>query len=90
MGSGTQRTQMLPAMAGCVLPWLVCLLAAVVALNGQVALLRTGATDPAGMTQLATCILLLSWARCGGRSAQCRRWLLLAAVRVRVRSAPGR
>ncbi len=59
MGSGTQRTQMLPAMAGCALPWLVCLPAAVVALKGQVALLRTGATDPAGMAQLATCILLL-------------------------------
>lgn len=59
MGSGMQRTQMLPAMAGCALPWLVCLLAAVVALKGQVALLRTGATDPAGMAQLATCILLL-------------------------------
>ncbi|HHZ55688.1 TPA: DUF3857 domain-containing protein [Xanthomonas vasicola pv. zeae] len=59
MGSGTRLTHVLPAMAGCALPWLVCLLAAVVALKGQVALLRTGATDPAGMAQLATCILRL-------------------------------
>nr|WP_283161325.1 DUF3857 domain-containing protein [Xanthomonas nasturtii] len=59
MGSGAQLVRVLPAMAGCALPWLVCLLAAVVALKGQVALLRTGATDPAGMAQLAMYVLLL-------------------------------
>ncbi|PPV06639.1 DUF3857 domain-containing transglutaminase family protein [Xanthomonas bromi] len=44
MGSSAQLAQVLPA---------------VVALKGQVALLRNGATDPAGMAQLAACILLL-------------------------------
>ncbi len=73
-GSGARLGTVLPAMAGCALPWLVCLLAAVVALKGQVALLRTGATDPAGMAQLATCILLLMlgalwWSVCSVQAA---------------------
>lgn len=69
MGSSTQRTHMLPAMAGCVLPWLVCLLAAIVALKGQVALLRTGATGAgrhgaAGDVHLLLMLGALWWSVC--------------------------
>lgn len=59
MGTAAQVQRLLPAVAGSVLPWLVCVLAALVALKGRVALLQTGASDPAGMAQLAMCILLL-------------------------------
>lgn len=59
MGSAARFDRLLPVMAGSVLPWLVCVLAALVALKGRVGLLRTGASDPAGMAQLSVCVLLL-------------------------------
>jgi hypothetical protein len=59
MGSVAQVGRLLPAVAGCALPWLVCLLAAVVALAGNVALLHTGSNEPAGLAQLAMCAMLL-------------------------------
>lgn len=59
MGSTAQRARLLPALAGCGLPWLVCVLAALVAIRGRVALLQGGATDATGLAQLAMCLLLL-------------------------------
>lgn len=59
MGCVAQVGRLLPAVLGCALPWLVCLLAALVALAGNLALLHTGASDPAGVAQLAMCALLL-------------------------------
>ncbi len=59
MGSAAQVARLLPAMAGSVLPWLVCVLTGLVALKGKPALLQSGASDPAGMAQLSMCVLLL-------------------------------
>lgn len=59
MGSTASLGRVLPAALGSALPWLVCLLAGLVALAGDVTLLRTGARNGAELAQLAMYVFVL-------------------------------
>ncbi len=59
MGGTAEFAVLLPALLGSALPWLVCLLATLVALGGDIVLFRTAVHDPAGLAQVAMAVLML-------------------------------
>lgn len=59
MGGTAEFAVLLPALLGSALPWLVCLLAALAAVGGDIVLFGTGVHDPAGLAQVTMAVLML-------------------------------
>lgn len=93
MGSATRFGQLLPALLGSALPWLVCLLAGLVAVGGDLAVLQTGVRDPVRVAKLVMYVLLmllggLWWSVCAVQAvagvAACRRAYAFGALALTV------